>query len=155
MISSDCNSLILISVFSFFNLFRNLSPFSPLFSNLFPQKNIANNIKTIIAQRRLPAFDSGRHARLTYRPASGRPTAGRQVGLDRGRRPGGRRNGGFGGQRPPTENLNDFHNDLSTGSVGEGGRRKKIQKILLQQQHQQPTDDDYVEFPLNTITILL
>ena len=81
-------------------------------------------------------------AGLTYRPAdrpaSGRPTAGRQVGLDRGRRPGGRRNGGFGGQRPPTQNLNDFppageaggkiiddlSNDLSTGLVGEGGRRK-------------------------------
>ena len=76
------------------------------------------NIKTIIAQRRLPAFDSGRHARLTYRPASGRPTAGRQVGLDRGRRPGGRRNGGFGGQRPPTENLNDFHDDYQRGRWG-------------------------------------
>ena len=62
-------------------------------------------------------------AGLTYRPAdrpaSGRPTAGRQVGLDRGRRPGGRRNGGFGGQRPPTENLNDFHNDFPP--AGEAG----------------------------------
>ena len=47
------------------------------------------------------------------------PTAGRQVGLDRGRRPGGRRNGGFGGQRPPTENLNDFHNDIPP--AGEAG----------------------------------
>ena len=56
------------------------------------------------------------------------------------RRPGGQRNGGFGGQCPPTENLNDFHDDLSTGSVGEGGRRKKIPKILLQQQNQQPID---------------
>ena len=28
------------------------------------------------------------------------------------RRPGGRRTGGFGGQRPLTENLNDFHNDF-------------------------------------------
>ena len=40
-------------------------------------------------------------------------------GLDRGRRPGGRRNGGFGGQRPPTENLNDFHNDFPP--AGEDG----------------------------------
>ena len=62
----------------------------------------------------------------TGRPI-GRPTAGRQVGLDRGRRPGGRRNGGFGGQRPPTENLNDFHNDFRPGGrapAGEAGGKK-------------------------------
>ena len=107
-------------LFRFFS-FSGLSSFFSLFFLPLPPQNI----KTIIAQRRLPAFDSGRHARLTYRPASGRPTAGRQVGLDRGRRPGGRRNGGFGGQRPPTENLNDFHNDFPPAGEAGGKKSKK------------------------------
>ena len=36
------------------------------------------------------------------------------------RRPGGRRNGGFGRQRPPTENLNDFHNDFPPAGEADG-----------------------------------
>ena len=63
---------------------------------------------------------------------SGRPTAGRQVGLDRGRRPGGQRNGRFGGQRPPTENLNDFHDDFRPGGrapAGEAGGKKSKNTI--------------------------
>ena len=35
------------------------------------------------------------------------------------RRPGGRRKGAFVGQRPPTDNLNDFHNDFPP--AGEAG----------------------------------
>ena len=45
------------------------------------------------------------------------------------RRPGGRRNGGLGGQRPPTENLND---------LPPAGRPAENPDVL--QQHQ-PTDD--------------
>ena len=34
--------------------------------------------------------------------------------------------GGFGGQRPPTENLNDFHNDFP--SAGEAGGKTNNKK---------------------------
>ena len=40
-------------------------------------------------------------------------------------RPGRRRNGRFGGQLPPTENLNDFHNDFPPAGEAGGKKSKK------------------------------